>query len=347
MKAVLYQEFRKPPEITDVQDPTPPRGGVVIEVRSTGLCLSDWHGWMGHDPDIELPHIPGHELAGVVAEVDNQVRNWKKGDKVTLPFVGGCGQCTYCLEANPQVCDYQFQPGFTSWGSFAPYVAIKYADFNLVRIPEYLNFESASILGCRFATSFRALVDQGKVKQDQWVAVYGCGGIGLSAIMIAVALGARVIAIDLSPSKLQFAKKLGAEHTVLVPDQSPVESVKSITGNGAHLSIDAVGKAEIVGNSIASLRKGGIHIQVGLMDPEEKEVSVPFDRLIAEELHLMGSHGIQTSRYDAIFYLIANGKLDPGALITRRISLSESIDELINLNKKSDPGITIINDFRI
>lgn len=345
MKAALYHDFGKPLTIDSVPDPTPTAGGVVLEVGCTGLCLSDWHAWMGHDPGVLLPHIPGHELAGTVIETGNEVRQWKIGDRVTLPFVCGCGRCTYCREGSPQICDHQFQPGFTNWGSFAPYVAINHADFNLVRLPEYLDFETAAILGCRFATSFRALVDQGKVIPGQWVVVFGCGGVGLSAIMIAVAIGARVIAIDLSPSKLDLARQLGAEQTILVPDQEPVEVVRGITEQGAHVSIDAVGKAEIIKNSIACLRKGGRHVQVGLMNPDEMMVAVPFNSLTAGELHLMGSHGIQSSRYEAIFELIKMGSLNPADLISQRISLTESKDELVNLDTKTLAGITVINDF--
>jgi alcohol dehydrogenase len=280
-----------------------------------------------------------------VVETGSGVLNWKTGDRVTLPFVCGCGTCTYCREGNPQVCDAQFQPGFTHWGSFAPYVAIHYADSNLVRLPDNLDFETSCILGCRFATAFRAVVHQGGVQPGQWVAIHGCGGVGLSAIMIARAYDARVIAVDLDSFKLQLASELGADCIVQVPNQHPVQSIKEITGNGAHISIDAVGNVQIIRNSIACLRKGGRHLQVGLVNPEEKEVPVPFDMLIAGELQLLGSHGMQASRYDAIFQLIEQGRLDPARLITRRISLGESLQELVNLDQKKDPGITVITDF--
>ena len=345
MKAAVYYEFGKPLNLDTVDDPVPAHGGVVIEVKSTGLCLSDWHGWMGHDPDIRLPHIPGHEMAGVIVETGSGVLNWKAGDRVTLPFVCGCGDCTYCREGNPQVCNAQFQPGFTHWGSFAPYVNIHYADNNLVRLPDTLDFETSSILGCRFATAFRAVVNQGEVQAGQWVAVHGCGGVGLSAIMIARAYDARVVAVDVDTTKLQLALELGAECVIRVPDQQPVETIKDITGNGAHISIDAVGKAQIVRNSIACLRKGGRHVQVGLFHPEEKEITVPFDLMIASELQLLGSHGMQASRYVAMLDLIEQGKLDPGRLITKRIGLSESLQELVSLDQKKDPGITVITNF--
>jgi len=210
MKAVIYRAFSKRPEVEILPDPVPRADAVVLKVMASGVCLSDWHGWQGHDPDIELPHVPGHELAGVVEAVGETVTKWQIGDRVTVPFVGGCGRCPQCHSGNQQVCDHQFQPGFTHWGSFAEYVAIHYADENLVRLPPEMEFQTAASLGCRFATSFRAIVDQGRVSADEWVVVHGCGGVGLSAIMIACALGAKVLAVDLSDDKLGEARRLGA-----------------------------------------------------------------------------------------------------------------------------------------
>ena len=206
MKAVVYEQFGQSPKVQNVADPAPTAQGVVIKVEATGLCRSDWHGWMGHDPDIRLPHVPGHELAGTVQAVGSQVTQWRAGDRVTVPFVSGCGHCFECNSGNHQVCEHQFQPGFTAWGSFAEYVAIDYADTNLVRLPQDLDYATAASLGCRFVTSFRAIVDQGRVRPGEWVAIHGCGGVGLSAIMIASAMGANVIAIDRTSDKLDFAE---------------------------------------------------------------------------------------------------------------------------------------------
>jgi alcohol dehydrogenase len=251
----------------------------------------------------------------------------------------------YCIEGNPQVCDHQFQPGFTHWGSFAPHVAIKYAENNLVTIPEYLDFSSAAILGCRFATSFRALVDQGKLRPGQWVAVHGCGGVGLSAIMISRALKARIIAVDMHEPQLQLAEELGAEY-IIDASQSPVnEQIMDLSGGGVHISIDAVGKADIVKTSIRSLRKGGRHIQIGLMDPENREIALPMDYIIARELGIIGSHGMQADRYSVIIEMIRKGLLRPAELVKNAISLKESLSVLPKLNQNHKPGITVINDF--
>lgn len=347
MKAVIYDAFGIRPEVRNVPDPTPETHGVVVEVMATGICRSDWHGWVGHDTDIHPPHVPGHELAGVVAAVGKDVTRWKIGDRVTVPFVGGCGACPQCSSGNQQVCDRQFQPGFTHWGSFAEYVSLHRADTNLVRLPDTLDFAAAASLGCRFVTSFRAVVDQGRTSAGQWVAVHGCGGVGLSAIMIANALGAKVVAIDISDEKLRLANDLGAVATVNATQvANVVEAVIEITQGGAHVSLDALGHPTTCFNSIGNLRKRGKHIQVGLMLAEHSTPAIPMSKVIAHELEILGSHGMQAHRYDALFAMIEAGKLAPEKLIGRTITLEQSIDALMNMDKFETAGVTVVTEFR-
>jgi len=346
MKAVVYEQFGQPPRVQNVPDPTPRAEGVVIKVEATGLCRSDWHGWMGHDPDIVLPHVPGHELAGTVLSTGKQVTRWKTGDRVTVPFVGGCGRCFECNSGNHQVCEHQFQPGFTAWGSFAEYVAVDYADTNLVALPEELDFATAASLGCRFVTSFRAVVDQGRVGPGDWVAVHGCGGVGLSAIMIASAMGANVIGIDLSEDKLDFARQMGAVATVNAREVSDVAgAVREITGGGAHVSIDALGHPATCFNSIANLRRRGRHVQVGLMLGDHARPAIPMDRVIGWELEILGSHGMQAFRYEAMMAMIRTGKLAPQKLVGRRIGLDEAPEALMAMDRFEGLGIGVITSF--
>jgi len=346
VRAAIYEEFKTPLTIQNVSDPTPDEQGVVIKVRATGLCLSDWHGWMGHDPDVSLPHVPGHELAGEIAAVGQDVKKWQVGDQVTLPFVCGCGRCPQCVSGNHQVCDFQFQPGFTHWGSFAEYVAIQRADINLVRLPDEMTYESAASLGCRFVTSFRAVVDQGQVTGGEWVAIHGCGGVGLSAIMIAHALGASVIAVDITDEKLAFAHTIGAAETInAAQTDDVVRDVVEITQGGAHVSIDALGSPTTCFNSIANLRKRGKHVQVGLMVGDHRHPSIPMDKVLANELEVLGSHGMQAHRYPEMMEMIRSGRLSPEKLVGKTISLEESLDELVNLDKFKGTGVKVINEF--
>lgn len=346
MRAVFYEQFQGPVEIREVPNPKVSPDSVVVKVEATGLCRSDWHGWMGHDPDIVLPHVPGHELAGIIVETGSEIRNFKVGDRVTVPFVSGCGHCPECVSGNHQVCDNQFQPGFTAWGSFAEFVEIKYADINLVKLPEEIDFVTAASLGCRFITSFRAVIDQGKVAAGQWVAVHGCGGVGLSAIMIAAAAGANVIVVDIDNDKLELARKAGATFLVNARKvESVSEDIKRITIRGAHISIDALGSQETCFNSVSCLRKRGKHIQVGLMTGDHKHPKIPMDKVVAHELEILGSHGMQAFRYLDMFEMIKSGKLNPGLLVGKTISLDEVPEALVNMNRFENVGVTVVNKF--
>ncbi len=345
MKAILYSKFQGPISIENLPDPAPAADGVVLKVEATGLCRSDWHGWMGHDSDIELPHVPGHELAGTIVEVGKGVSKFKIGDRVTVPFVGGCGKCPECDSGNHQVCDNQFQPGFTHWGSFAEYVGIHYADINLVHLPQEITFETAASLGCRFITSYRAVVYQGQVKAGQWVVVHGCGGVGLSAIMIAKAKGAKVIAVDINEEALVMAKSIGADHCINANDVNPVEAVKALTERGAHVSLDALGNKTTCYNSIANLRKRGRHIQVGLMAGDDYDPKIPMHLVVANELEIVGSHGMQAHVYPEMLDLIKRGKLAPEMLIGDLISLEEGAKLLPQMNEFQSQGVTVINSF--
>lgn len=346
MKALVFDHFQGEMEIRKVPDPEPKADGVVLRTLATGICRSDWHGWMGHDPDIVLPHVPGHELAGEIVAVGKEVKNFKEGERVTVPFVCGCGHCEQCTTGNQQVCDHQSQPGFTHWGSFADFVRIDNADTNLVRLPSKINNETAAALGCRFITAYRAVVDQGQVQSGQYIAVHGCGGVGLSAIMIAKAFHAQVIAIDINADALSMARQLGADY-ILNPKKEAriIEAVKAYTNGGAHLSFDALGSSITCENSIGNLRKRGKHIQVGLMTGEHQFPKIPMDQIIANELEIIGSHGMQAHRYPDMLSRILDGELHPEKLIEKTITLYEAGQVLKDMAKFQHYGMTIINSF--
>lgn len=346
VKAAIYRQFRGPISVEELKDPTPVADGVVVAVRANGVCRSDWHGWMGHDVDITLPHVPGHELAGVVAAVGAEVRRFKVGDRVTVPFICGCGACVECASGNQQVCPKQEQPGFTHWGAFAELVALRYADTNLVALPESFDFATAAALGCRFATSYRAVVSQARCVEGEWLAVHGCGGVGLSAVMIAVARGVRVLAVDIDDDKLAFARTLGAVATLRADQVDDMAAaVADLTGGGAHASIDALGGARTMRASIDSLRRRGRHVQVGLLVGDESSPAVPMDRIVAHELELRGSHGLQAHVYPEMFEEIVRGGMDPARLIGRRVSLAAAVELLVSQEAFAAAGVTVIDSF--
>jgi alcohol dehydrogenase len=345
MRALVMDRIAGPLAVREVPAPTAPDGGVVVRVRATGLCRSDWHAWAGHD-DIALPHVPGHELAGEITEVVAGVRNWQVGDRVTVPFVEGCGRCQWCMTGNAQVCPDQQQPGFTHWGSFAEQVALHAADTNLVAIPDAVSFEAAASLGCRFATAYRALVGRAHLQAGEWVAVLGAGGVGLSAVMIAKALGAQVIAVDRHESALAKAGELGADHLMLSEAGCDIPAwIHGLTG-GAHVAVDAVGTEQTCADSILSLRRRGRHVQVGLLPPVDGHPRVPMARAIAWELDLLGSHGMAAADYPGMLALIESGALAPQDLIERVVGLADAAELLSGMDRATPAGITIIDPAR-
>lgn len=321
--------------------PEAPPGGVVVRVLASGLCRSDWHAWAGHDDEIVFPHVPGHELAGVVAEVGSGVERWRVGDRVTVPFVCGCGRCEWCRAGDAQVCPDQQQPGFTHWGSFAEQVVLYAADANLVALPDDVDFASAAALGCRFATAYRGLVGRARVRAGEWVTVVGAGGVGLSAVMIAHALGARVVAVDRNAEALALAAELGAEHTLLAGDVDVPSAAVELTG-GSHVSVDAVGSEETCAAAVLSLRRRGRHIQIGLLPPVDGHPRVPMARAIGWELDLLGSHGMAAADYPEMLALVERGALRPDLLVERTVDLDEAARLLPVFDRTPVAGVTVV-----
>ena len=341
MRAVRYDGFGVPPAVQEVPDPVCPPDGAIVRVEATGLCRSDWHGWMGHDPDIALPNVPGHEFAGVVAEVGSAVTSWVAGRRVTAPFVCACGDCPTCRRGNFQVCERQQQPGFTHWGSFAELVVVDVADLNLVALPDAVDAEAAAGLGCRFATAYRAVVAHARPAPGEWLAVHGCGGVGLSAVMIAVAAGARVVAVDPAPQARARALELGAEHAV-----ADAGEVVDLTDGGARASIDAIGGAASLLASVAGLRRRGRHVQVGLLGADTEVSAQVIGLAVARELEIIGSHGMAARDYPAMLARVEAGELDPGRLVTRRLGLADGARALAELGRAAVDGVTVLDPRR-
>ncbi len=339
MRAIMYRSFGDEPRVVEVDAPACPPRGAVIRVRATGLCRSDWHGWMGHDGTIALPHVPGHEFAGEIAELGTEVpesAGWAIGDRVTAPFICACGRCPECRSGNEQVCDAQSQPGFTHWGSFAEYVVVDEAALNLIRLPDALGFVEAASLGCRCATASRAVVTRGRLHPGEQIAVHGCGGVGLSAIMIAVAAGVTVYGVDVSDGALQAATLLGA--VPIRGGDGAAERVRQASGGGVDLSVDAFGSPETSFASVRSLRKRGRHVQIGLMLAENATAPMPMDAVIAGELEILGSHGMAAHEYPSMLGAVASGAFRPIELVGRTITLDEVPGALASMGHAGGAG---------
>ena len=289
---------------------------------------------------MHLPHVPGHEFVGIISSIGAEVTGWSVGDRVTAPFVCGCGSCEWCRGGNAQICPHQTQPGFTHWGSHAELVAIGAADVNLVAVPDSVSDEAAASLGCRFATAFRAVRARAAVRADEWVAIFGAGGVGLSAVMIAAAVGARVIAVDRNPDALAVARRVGAIHT-LAASGAVAPQIAEITGGGAHVAIDAVGSAATSTAAVMSLRRRGRHVQIGLLAAAELP-RLPLDRVIGWELDILGSHGMAAGDYPEMLDLVTSGRLRPQDLVGRTVGLEDAARLLPQTVSAPPTGMTVI-----
>jgi D-arabinose 1-dehydrogenase-like Zn-dependent alcohol dehydrogenase len=348
MKALVLTEFRKPLEVLEMPDPTLTPNGVIIRVEANGICRSDWHLWMGDwswlGLNIELPHVMGHEFSGVIEEVGNQVMRFKKGDRVIVPHAHGDGTCEYCTTGHSNVCEHITFAGTNYWGGYGRYVHVPDADRNLVILPENVNFLEAAGLGCRFMTAFHGVVDQVQVKPGEWVAVHGCGGLGLSAIHIASAIGAKVIAVDINNDSLKLAKELGAAVTINPREKDTIGEITEITKGGVHVAVDALGIAITCQNAVNSLRKRGRLLQVGLTSGEEQGmISLPIDKIVLNELSVIGSANMQTSRYPDMIRMVESGILKPGKMVTQTVSVEEAGDIIMSMGEFKSSGIAVLN----
>jgi alcohol dehydrogenase len=342
MRAIVIDTPNAPPQLREVPEPNLPAHGALIEVRATGVCRSDWHAWVGHDPTVAFPHVPGHEFAGVVRALGRDVHRDLLGARVTAPFCCGCGSCGRCQSGHEHLCDREYQPGFDGWGSFAELVMVPWADVNLARLPDSVSFEAAAALGCRFMTSFHGLVDLVRVQPGERVVVFGAGGIGLSAVAIAAAHGAEVTAVDLNPEKLALAKDLGATHGLLQGGGDVLEGVRALTGGGPEISVDAVGSAAVARQAIEVLRPKGRHLQLGLLLAADADPSLPLQRVVRRELSVHGGHGMPASAYPRLFEFIARHPQLLNRLIGRRRPLAEAGEALTAMGSFEGVGVTLL-----
>ncbi|RDC74506.1 alcohol dehydrogenase [Rhodovulum sp. 12E13] len=345
MRAARLWAWRAPLEIGAAPDPAPPPGGVVLRVLACGICRSDWHAWTGSDPDVRLPHTPGHEFCGEVVAVGPGVTRWRVGDRAIAPFILSCGACPACAAGQQTTCAGQVLPGFTVDGAFAEYVAVDHADANLAALPEGLDPALAAAMGCRVTTAWQALTGRAALAPGEWLAVWGAGGVGLSALMLARAMGARVVVVDVVAARLDHARAQGAEAVVNAAEGDPVAAVREITGGGAHVALEALGVVETTANALRSLRKLGRMVQVGMPAGSHATMALPWDAVYSGQLAVYGTRGMPAHRFPSLFSLVAARGVDLSPLIARRVALSEATAELARFDGPAPPGVAVITNF--
>jgi len=354
MNAAVFKGTRGTLALSRVPTPDIGEFDALVRVTACGVCRSDWHMWNGDwewaITDQQRPMILGHEVGGVVVAVGKGVRDLAPGDRVTTPFGHACGKCTQCLRGHQNRCEKMFFPSIQETGGWAEYMAIRDADLNAVRLPDEVDDLAAAALGCRYMTAFHAVRTRGDLRGGETIAVVGCGAVGLAAIEIALALGGRVIAIDIDDERLDRAKAMGAFAAINARTLSPLETgiaIKGFTrqGQGAEICVDALGGTTTFHSAFHGLQKGGRLVAVGMTGKEDKGiVPLPIDLCVNQELSICGCTGLPIHGYDELLALVADGKLAPKALVSKTIKLSEVEQALNDIETFKTAGYIIIDD---
>ena len=345
MRAARLSDWRAPLELAELPEPACPPDGVVLDILACGICRSDWHAWTGADPDVTLPHVPGHEFCSTVLEAGPQVAQWRAGDRVIAPFILACGRCPDCRAGQPTVCAAQVVPGFTCDGAFAERIAVPRADANLTALPEGMDPALAAALGCRVTTAWHALTGRAALAPGEWLGVWGAGGVGLSALMLGRAMGARVAVADVVPDKLDLARDLGAEAVVDARGADPAAAMRAASGGGVHVALEALGFAVTAENALTSLRRLGRMVQVGMPAGDHARIALPWDTVYSAQLAVYGTRGMPAHRFPALLDFVAATGLDLSPLIARRVALSQASEELARFDGAAPPGVAVITDF--
>lgn len=343
MRAAVLRAYREPLSIETVADPDCPEDGVVLKVLACGVCRSDWHGWVGEHPRVKPGQIGGHEYCGEVVAAGPRAQ-YKVGDRVIAPFILACGTCPQCRAGESNTCLDQRLPGFIEPGAFAEYVAVA-RDHNLARLPESMSPTLAAALGCRVTTAWHALTGRAGLRPGEWLAVHGTGGIGLGAMLLGRALGARVIVTDIVQEKLDHALGLGADFAINASDGDSAAKIREITQGGAHVSVEALGFPVTVAASLACLRPLGRHVQVGMPIGHHAVQEVNLNQVYMGNLALYGTRGMPAHRYPSLLSLIDGGHVDLAPIVAREVGLSGVSAELAAFDGPAAPGVAVITDF--
>jgi alcohol dehydrogenase, propanol-preferring len=324
--------------IDQVPMPVPGRGEVLVRIRACGVCASDLHvvtGVTPHGP--ELPQILGHEPAGEVAALGDGVEDWLVGDRVAMLAARPCGRCGYCTAGRENLCTSVRVAGVDTHGAQAEY-ALADARY-LVPIPADLPFEQAAIVTDAVATPYHAL-KRGGVGEGSTVAIFGLGGLGMHAVLLAKLAGAHVIGVDVDEVNLQRALDWGADEVVDGADGRPARRIRELSEGGVDRSFEFVGLGETLDQAVKSLRPGGRATIVGL--GPAPIATVPIARFVAQETELVGAFGSTPQDLGELFDLVEEGRLDLGRSVTDVLGIDELPEALRRLETREGNPIRMV-----
>lgn len=321
MKAAVFHAARQPLAMEEIPTPTPSAGEVLVKVAGCGVCHTDLH-YIDHDvPTFKKPPLVlGHEVSGMIAGLGAGVAQWKEGARVLLPAVYGCGQCAMCRTGRENICEKMMMFGNNVDGGYAEYVLAPAKD--VIPLPDELPLVESSIIADAVTTPYHAVVNRGQVKPGDSVVVVGCGGIGLNLVQVASAVGAKVIAVDVIDSKLEWAKKLGAQATVNAKNVERVDKEvrKLAGGGGADIGFEAIGNPVTQAQAFSCIRAGGRFVMVGY---SEKPMTLDSGRVMYREMEIIGSLGCRAVDYPRVLELARQGRIKVKELVTAQFPLDQ------------------------
>jgi len=327
MKAVRLTKIGNPLELQEISLPKIGERDVLVRVKAAGICHSDVHYRSGISPVGALPQTLGHEVAGIVEEVGAQVNFPKIGDRVCIHYQLSCGDCYFCVSGNEQFCKQGMMIGKHCDGGYAEYIAVPAR--NTILLPDEVTFEQGAILMCSSATSFHAL-KKARLKFGETVAVFGAGGLGISAIQLARIMGALdVYSIDINKDKLKLSEKFGAI-PINAADEDPVSSLYKYTNNrGVDVVLEVIGLPQTMKQAVESMGVFGRTALVGITDKPFEIFS--YQELIGKEAEVIGCSDHLLSELPLLVELVRRKKLDLSHVITKKISLdASSINEVMD-----------------
>lgn len=320
MKAAVFYAPKEKLKVEEVPTPEPGSGELLVKVAACGLCHTDLSYIDYGVPTFKKPPlILGHEVSGTVAALGSNVDGWEEGNPVLLPAVYGCGKCNMCRTGRENVCEEMIMFGNNIDGGYAEYVLAPAKE--VVSLPKEIPLIEGSIIADAITTPYHAVVNQGKVKPGDSVVVFGCGGVGINLVQMAVAVGAQVVAVDVMDNKLEWAKKLGAHATINSKEVERVDKeVRKLTGGGAEIGFEAIGNATVQEQTFASVRNGGRFVMVGY---SPKPMSLNAGRVMYREMEIIGSLGCRVADYPRVVELARQGKIKVKELVSSQYPLDE------------------------